>query len=77
VGMQHNVGEHSRRPAGDGAGKRLPVGRQAGRRPPRPGNRAWSSPSWPLHVLEDAGHFMVAEPPDALLEALRAAPGNR
>jgi hypothetical membrane protein len=30
VSMQHNVGEHSRRPAGDGAGKRLPVGRQAG-----------------------------------------------
>jgi hypothetical protein len=30
VSMQHNVGEHSRRPAGDGAEKRLPVGRQAG-----------------------------------------------
>jgi len=30
VSMQHKVGEHSRQPAGDGAGKRLPVGRQAG-----------------------------------------------
>jgi pimeloyl-ACP methyl ester carboxylesterase len=32
---------------------------------------------WPLHVLKNAGHFMVAEPPEAFLEALRAAPGNR
>jgi hypothetical membrane protein len=30
VSMQHKVGEHSRRPAGDGPGKRLPVGRPAG-----------------------------------------------
>jgi hypothetical protein len=32
---------------------------------------------WPLHVLENAGHFMVAEPPEAFLEAPRAALGNR
>jgi hypothetical protein len=32
---------------------------------------------WPLHVIENAGQFMVAEPPEAFLEALRAAPGNR
>jgi pimeloyl-ACP methyl ester carboxylesterase len=31
----------------------------------------------PLHVLENAGHFMVAEPPEAFLEAPRAALGNR
>jgi hypothetical protein len=28
--MQHKIGEHSRRPAGDGAGRRLPAGRQVG-----------------------------------------------
>ena len=32
---------------------------------------------WPLHVIENAGHFMVAEPPEAFLEAPRAAPDNR
>jgi pimeloyl-ACP methyl ester carboxylesterase len=32
---------------------------------------------WPLHVIENAGHFMVAERPEAFLEALRAALGNR
>jgi Protein of unknown function (DUF998) len=41
VSMQHKVGEPSRRPAGDGAGKRLPVGRPVGEgtaqaRQPRP-----------------------------------------
>jgi pimeloyl-ACP methyl ester carboxylesterase len=32
---------------------------------------------WPLHVIENAGHFMVVERPEAFLEALRAALGNR
>jgi pimeloyl-ACP methyl ester carboxylesterase len=32
---------------------------------------------WPLHVLENAGHLVVAERPEAFLEALRAALGNR
>jgi pimeloyl-ACP methyl ester carboxylesterase len=32
---------------------------------------------WPPHVIEHAGHLVVAEPPEALLEALRAALGNR
>jgi pimeloyl-ACP methyl ester carboxylesterase len=32
---------------------------------------------WPLHVIENAGHFMVVERPEASLEALRAALGNR
>jgi pimeloyl-ACP methyl ester carboxylesterase len=31
---------------------------------------------WPLHVIEDAGHFSI-EQPDASREALRAALGNR
>ena len=31
---------------------------------------------WPLHVIEDAGHF-TAEQPDAFREALRAALGDR
>jgi pimeloyl-ACP methyl ester carboxylesterase len=31
--------------------------------------------SWPLHVIENAGHFVVAERPEAFLEALRAALG--
>jgi hypothetical protein len=32
---------------------------------------------WPLHVLENAAHFMVAKPPEAFLEPLPAALGNR
>jgi pimeloyl-ACP methyl ester carboxylesterase len=32
---------------------------------------------WPLHVIESAGHLVVAERPEAFLEALRAALGNR
>jgi pimeloyl-ACP methyl ester carboxylesterase len=32
---------------------------------------------WPLHVIENAGHFMVVERPEAFLEAPRAALGNR
>ena len=32
---------------------------------------------WPLHVIENAGHFMVVERPEAFLEPLRAALGNR
>jgi pimeloyl-ACP methyl ester carboxylesterase len=31
---------------------------------------------WPLHVIENAGHLVVAERPDAFLEALRTALGN-
>lgn len=31
---------------------------------------------WPLHVIENAGHFMAAERPEAFVEALRAALGN-
>jgi pimeloyl-ACP methyl ester carboxylesterase len=31
---------------------------------------------WPLHIIEDAGHFAI-EQPDAFREALRAALGNR
>jgi hypothetical protein len=36
---------------------------------------------WPLHVIENAGHFnadhfMVVERPEAFLEALRTALGN-
>jgi pimeloyl-ACP methyl ester carboxylesterase len=30
---------------------------------------------WPLHVIEDAGHFLV-ERPEALRRALRAALGD-
>jgi hypothetical protein len=30
---------------------------------------------WPLHVIENAGHLVVAERPQASLEALRAADG--
>jgi pimeloyl-ACP methyl ester carboxylesterase len=32
---------------------------------------------WPLQVIEDAGHLVVAERPEAFLETLRAALGNR
>jgi pimeloyl-ACP methyl ester carboxylesterase len=32
---------------------------------------------WPLHVIENAGHLVVVERPEAFLEALRAALGNR
>jgi hypothetical protein len=32
---------------------------------------------WPLHVIENAGPLVVAEPPEAFLEALPAALGNR
>jgi pimeloyl-ACP methyl ester carboxylesterase len=32
---------------------------------------------WPLHVIEDAGHFSVADQPAAFLAALRAALGDR
>jgi pimeloyl-ACP methyl ester carboxylesterase len=31
---------------------------------------------WPLHVIEDAGHFLVADQPEAFLRALRAALGS-
>jgi pimeloyl-ACP methyl ester carboxylesterase len=31
---------------------------------------------WPPWVVEDAGHFMVVERPQAFLEALRAALGT-
>jgi hypothetical protein len=47
VRMQHKVGEPSRRPAGDGTGKRLLAGRPVGEGPPKPGNHARSSPPWP------------------------------
>ena len=32
---------------------------------------------WPLHVIESASHLVAAERPEAFLEALRAALGNR
>jgi pimeloyl-ACP methyl ester carboxylesterase len=32
---------------------------------------------WPLQVIENAGHLVVVERPEAFLEALRAALGNR
>lgn len=28
---------------------------------------------WPLHVIEDAGHLPIADQPEAVLRALRAA----
>ena len=28
---------------------------------------------WPLHVIEDAGHFLGLDQPEAFLAALRAA----
>jgi pimeloyl-ACP methyl ester carboxylesterase len=31
---------------------------------------------WPLHVIEDAGHFSVADQPEAFRAALRAALGD-
>ena len=31
---------------------------------------------WPLHGIENAGHFVVAERPEAFVEALRTALGN-
>ena len=31
---------------------------------------------WPLHVIEDAGHFSAADQPEAFRAALQAALGN-
>jgi pimeloyl-ACP methyl ester carboxylesterase len=45
--------------------------------PLRTAQQASARYGWPLHVVEDAGHFVVAERPDAFLEALRAALGTR
>ena len=32
---------------------------------------------WPLHVIEDAGHFSAADQPEAFRAALQAALGDR
>jgi pimeloyl-ACP methyl ester carboxylesterase len=45
--------------------------------PLRTAQQASARYGWPLHVVEDAGHLTMAERPDAFLEALPAAPGNR
>jgi 2-hydroxymuconate-semialdehyde hydrolase len=41
--------------------------------PPRVGEAASSMHSWPLHVIDDAGHVPHIEQPDAFLAALRPA----
>jgi pimeloyl-ACP methyl ester carboxylesterase len=52
-------------------------GRQDRVMPLRTAQQASARYSWPLHVIDDAGHFLVADQPEAFLRALRAALGDR
>jgi pimeloyl-ACP methyl ester carboxylesterase len=45
--------------------------------PLRTAQQASARYGWPLQVIENAGHFVMVERPDALVEALRTALGNR
>ncbi len=44
--------------------------------PLRTAQQASARYGWPLHVIDDAGHFLVADQPKAFLGALRAALGD-
>jgi pimeloyl-ACP methyl ester carboxylesterase len=44
--------------------------------PLRTAQQASARYGWPLRVVDDAGHFAVADQPQAFLEALRAALGR-
>ena len=42
----------------------------------RHAQRAATRHGWPLHVIDDAGHVVFAEQPDATLRAVRSALGT-
>src|SRR6266540_2943869 len=52
-------------------------GRQDRVMPLRTAKEASARYGWPLHVIDDAGHFLVADQPEAFLAALRDALGDR
>jgi pimeloyl-ACP methyl ester carboxylesterase len=51
-------------------------GRQDRVMPVGTAQRASARYGWPLHVIDDAGHFLVADQPEAFLGALHAALGT-
>jgi pimeloyl-ACP methyl ester carboxylesterase len=52
-------------------------GRQDRVMPLRTAQEASARYGWPLQVIDDAGHFLVADQPEAFLAALQDAPGDR
>jgi pimeloyl-ACP methyl ester carboxylesterase len=44
--------------------------------PRRTAEQASARHGWPLHVIDDAGHFLVVDQPEAFLAALRTALGS-